>query len=486
MQEDHSSFQVNLDVTAGREPRPGEESGSEADAVFRLAICGDFSGRSGSTAVRPGASVAWRVDRDDFDQVLASIAPTLHIELGRGVAAQVQIRELDDFHPDRVFDRAPQFAQLRELRSRLTDPSSFKRAAAELSAPPPTRARPVTLPTGSVLDDILGVDAPPTAGTATASSDLYEFIQRAMAPHLESRVDPRQGELVTELDATIGAVMRALLHHPTFQSLESLWRGVFRLVRQVDTDERLQIHLIDVTRDAMVADLLGAATAHETSLYRRLNEQARPEQGGWGVLVAHQSFGGDARDIAVLERLAAVGAALHAPWLAEGQLDLATGSLTAEAAAQWRRLRASPAARYLGLSLPRVLLRLPYGKDTEAIERFPFEELQNLDAHGSYLWGNPAVFCATLLAQGFSQRGAGLSVDRPSQIDGLPLHLVRRGGETVTKPCAEVLMGEDDAIALLDAGFIPMLSYRDQNVVRVPRVQSIAEPAARLAGRLAL
>ena len=429
--------------------------------------------------------MAWRVDRDDVDQVLASIAPTLHIELGRGVVAQVQIRELDDFHPDRVFDRTPQFAQLRELRSRLSDPSTFKGAAAELSAPPPARARPVMLPTGSVLDDILGVDAPSAAGTAAASSDLYEFIQRAMAPHLESRADPRQAELVAELDTTIGAVMRALMHHPSFQSLESLWRSVSRLVRQVDTDERMQIHLMDVTREALVADLLGAATAQETALYRRLNEQALPEQGGWGVLVAHQSFGGDAGDIAVLERLAAVGAALHAPWLAEGHLDLATGSLTAEAAAQWRRLRARPAARYLGLSLPRVLLRVPYGKDTEAIERFAFEELENLDAHGSYLWGNPAVFCATLVAQGFSERAAGLSVDAPSQIDGLPLHMVRRGGETLTKPCAEVLMGEDDAVALLEAGFMPMLSYRDQDVVRVPRIQSIAEPAARLGGRLA-
>ena len=160
------------------------------------------------------------------------------------------------------------------------------------------------------------------------------------------------------------------------------------------------------------------------------------------------------------------------------------GGLDEDAMDAWQHLRESNAAGYLGLAMPRVLLRLPYGSDTDSIERFKFEELEKDSSHASYLWGNPALFCATLLAQGFTENGPGLSAGGSSEISGLPLHLAKRGGETIAKPCAEVVMREEDALALLDAGFIPMCGLRDQDVVRVPRVQSVASPASRLSGRL--
>jgi len=423
--------------------------------------------------------------------VLATIRPALQIALGDGMVVDVRIRELDDFHPDQLFERVPQFARLRELRAQLANPSTFGRAAAELSAPTPPPVRPAALTQGGLLDAIVGAEMPEDAGTGVRGSssgstdDLYAFIQRVMAPHLVARADPRQAELLAQVDGAIAAIMRAVLHHPAFQSLEALWRGVFRLVRHVDTDERLQIHLVDVPRDAMRADLIGAADARATGLYQRLEALVPAAQGGWGVLVAHHVFGGDAADVETLTRLATVGAALDAPWIAEAHPDLAMGGLPESAAASWRRLRASDAARYLGLAMPRVLLRLPYGATSDEIERFTFEELEGPEAHGSYLWGNPALFCATMLANGFAERGEGLAAGASTLVEGLPLHLVRREGQTTAKPCAEVLMSEEDALALLESGVMPMVAYRDQDVVRIPRIQSVAEPLARLSGRLA-
>jgi len=489
---DRSSSEVNLDLDLGRDPSARDESHRVDDATFRLAVCGDFSAGSaagsppGASGVTLGSARAWRVDRDDFDDVLARVSPSLHLDLGSGVVADVQIRELDDFHPDRLLERVPQFARLREVRERLVDPATFRRTAAELSVPrAPTKARPAAPLAGSLLDSIVGMETPQAAAGGGADEALYDFIQRAMAPHLVDRPDPRQGEMIAQADASIASVMRLVLHHPQFQALESLWRGMYRLVREVDTSERLQVHLVDVGRDAVLTDLTTAANARQTQLYDRLATLAPGEHGGWGVLVAHYSFGGSTDDIAMLDRLAEVGAALNAPWLAEAHPDLALGSLGDEAAAAWAHLRSGPAAGHLGLALPRVLLRLPYGKETDACERFNFEELENADSHNSYLWGNPALFCATLLAQGFSERGSGLAVGASSAIGGLPLHLTRRDGEVAAKPCAEVVMREEDAIALLEAGFIPMISYRDQDVVRVGRMQSVADPVTRLSGRLA-
>jgi type VI secretion system protein ImpC len=278
--------------------------------------------------------------------------------------------------------------------------------------------------------------------------------------------------------------MRALMHHPAFQQLESLWRGVFRLVRHVDTDERLQVYIVDVSRDALRADLMNSKDVRQSALFRTLESRAPSDEGGWGALVCHHTLGADENDLALLAQLASLGAVLDAPWLAEAHQDLAMGALADPARDAWTKLRASNIARYLGLAMPRVLLRLPYGADTEEIERFTFEELEGDAPHSSYLWGNPAVFCATLLAQGFTENGPGLSAGGSSQIDGLPLHLVKRGGETVTKPCAEVVMREEDALALLEAGFIPMCGLRDQDVVRVPRIQSVTAPTSRLSGRL--
>ena len=483
MPEERPSYEVHIDVDAGHAPRERRELTPQAERVFRVGVCGDFSGRAGAASASGSAGGAWRVDRDDFDDVLATVAPTLQVELGKGMVVDVRIRELDDFHPDQLFERVPQFARLRELRAELADARTFSRAAAGLAAPTPTPRKPAALPQGSLLDAIVGGDVPAEQGAG--SDSLYDFIQRAMAPHLVARADPRQAELLAQVDGAIASAMRALLHHPAFQSLEALWRGVHRLVRHVDTDERLQVHLMDVSRDAMCTDLLGAADARASGLYRRLEAQAPAEQGGWAVLVAHHAFGGEAGDIGVLERLAALGAALDAPWIAEAHPDLAMGALPEPAMASWQQLRGTDAARYLALAMPRVLLRLPYGTHTDEIERFAFEELESPESHGSYLWGNPALFCATLLAQGFTERGAGLSPGATSQIGGLPLHLVRRDGQTTAKPCAEVVMREEDAITLLEAGFIPLCGLRDQDVVRVPRVQSVAEPAARLAGRLA-
>lgn len=487
MNRDRSFGEVHLDIDAGRTPREDAVAPSEREAVTcRIAICGDFSGRATSEA-----SGSWRIDRDDFDDVLASVAPTLTLDLPSGTQVAVHIRELDDFHPDQLFAQIPQFASLRELRSRLEDPSTFRRAAAEITAPAP-RPKPASLASGSLLDVIVGDASPddaPSSGQRPATDDLHAFIQRSMAPLLVERPDPRQAELLAQADGAITALMREVLHHPAFQALESLWRGVFRMVRHVDTDEHLQIHLLDVSRSTFVSDLANAhasaTPAHGTALYTRLNARAPRESGGWGILVAHFGFGGQAPDLAALQQLADVGAALDAPWLAEATPDLAMGESSEQAADAWQHLRQSQSGRYLGLALPRVLLRLPYGHDTDATERFRFEELEHAESHASYLWGNPAVFCATLLAQGFSERGRGLAVGSSSNLDGLPLHLVRRDGVTTAKPCAEVVMGEEDAITLLESGFIPMCTLRDQDVVRVPRIQSVAQPTSRLAGRLA-
>jgi len=158
-------------------------------------------------------------------------------------------------------------------------------------------------------------------------------------------------------------------------------------------------------------------------------------------------------------------------------------ALSGEAAASWQRLRSSPDARFVGLSLPRFLLRLPYGKDTEPIERFQFEEMPDPDAHENYLWGNAAFAGALLLAQSFAEQGWDLPPGIHSEIDGLPVYVYKVGGETETLPSAETLLTQTAAEEIMERGFMPLASLKDQPAVRLVRFQSIADPVTALAGR---
>ena len=186
---------------------------------------------------------------------------------------------------------------------------------------------------------------------------------------------------------------------------------------------------------------------------------------------------GEPDDAARLQSLGRFAAAMGAPFLAE-----ADPPADEDCGPHWRDLRRSTEAAWIGLAVPRFLLRLPYGKDTAPVESFDFEEMPE-SVHAAYLWGNPAFACACLLGEAFRADGWSLQPHEHCQIDELPLHVYEEDGEPQTKPCAEVLLTESDSDFLLTQGLMPLASIRDQDSALLLRFQSIAEPAAPLAGR---
>ncbi len=155
----------------------------------------------------------------------------------------------------------------------------------------------------------------------------------------------------------------------------------------------------------------------------------------------------------------------------------------AEGSRVWEALRKLPEASYLGLALPRFLLRLPYGADTVPTETFEFEEMEEIPKHEQYLWGNPSFACVCLLAQTFSESGWDIRHGIIQDIEDLPLHVYEEQGESLTKPCAEVVLTERAAEKILDKGIMPLLSFKNQDKIRVARFQSLADPPTYLAGR---
>jgi type VI secretion system protein ImpC len=360
---------------------------------------------------------------------------------------------------------------LRKLRRRLEDASTFAAAAAEIAGPaaPPSRP-PANVAGADVLRMMMG-EAPAPASAPAPRSDWDRMIRDLVAPYAQANPDPRQPEMIAQTDAAIAGEMRAILNHPRFQALESAWRGVFFLLSRLETGEDLKIYILDMPQaEAMSAP--GLAELRRIAV----DEAARtPGAQPWAVIAGLYAFGPEHEP--ALASIAAIASAAGAPFLSG--LTPETVGLTKA----FQKLRRSADARWVGLALPRFLLRLPYGKDTASTESFAFEEMPSPPEHERYLWGNPAIACAYLLGEAFTRQGWEMRPGAVSLIEGLPLHVYRRNGESELKPCAEVLLTEDAAELLLECGFMPLVSIKRSDRVRVFRFQSIADPAAALAGR---
>jgi type VI secretion system protein ImpC len=388
-----------------------------SDEPFRILVMGNFSGRA-DRRLHPVA-----VDLDNFDDVMSRMLPSLRLS-----GADLQFRALDDFHPDHIYRTAAIFQKLAELRYQ----------------PPRTAA---ATSGGSLLDSILEQTPEISPSAAAEAGDLAAFIRKVTAPHLEDRPDAGKQAWTARIAAANTDLMRAVLHHPEFQALESAWRAAWMLVQGVGDD--VKVYLLDTTLDEIMASPEALAGTR------------------WTLLVGNFAFGDSEADTRNLRFLGRLAKAAGAPFLAEGQPP------SDEAVPQhWQQLRASDEAHWLGLVLPRFLLRLPYGKSTSPVEAFPFEEMTG-SVHAEYLWGNPAFACAYLM---------GRSRGTERRIGGLPLHVYRSEGAAVNKPCGEVLMSEKDAAFLMDRGFMPLASLKDQDAVLLVRFQSIAQPTAALAG----
>jgi type VI secretion system protein ImpC len=393
---------IELDVEARRKPVAVDSEGPA-----RYLVLGDFGGRSGASPIP--------VDRDNLDEVLARFEVKL---------AGAPFRELEDFHPDRLYQRLDLFRDLRD--GEATVPPAPTRPQAAPRADIEKILRP-----GSLLETIAG------------GGDPFEQYVRELARSSAAEPAPAR----SQRSAALSETMRAVLAHPRFQTVESAWRGLDYAVREAD-DESARIYIAPLSRSELAADLAEASDLKSTRLYGLLH--ARDWSGVFGL----HSFGPDAADIELLGRIALLAATARTAFLAEGSVDMGP---------YWEELRSIPEASSLGLALPRFLLRLPYGRDTSKIESFDFEEMLGTPAHAAYLWGSPALACLAIKARG----GENLN------LTGLPLHLYRKDGETQATPCAEVLMTDDQVRALMESGLMPIVSYRDTDRVRLAGFRAI-------------
>jgi type VI secretion system protein ImpC len=524
MAKDISFGKFEVGLTAGRVPEGGAEpAGGD---LFRIAVLGDFTGRASRGVLETGIKLAGRkpvrVDRDNFDDVMARLGVELHLPVAgsNGGHLVLRFKELDDFRPDRLFPNVEIFQSLRETRRKLNNPATFQETADQMrswakasrpeaeegkasasQAPPPAPDQ--------LLDQILGGARAQTYESSSGGEVNWNaLVREIVTPYAVPKADPLQAELVAQVDAATSGLMRAILHHPDFQALEAAWRGLFFLVRRLDTDHDLQLFLLDISRADLIADLadlgdpggLGAGDELTRSgLYRLLVEQTVGTPGAplWVLLAGNYTFAPTPSVLTLLGRMAQIACQARAPFVS-GITPAVVGCnhlagtpdpddwkspLDSKSREAWNALRRLPEAPYLGLAMPRFLLRLPYGSKTDPIEGFAFDEMAEGSGHETYLWANPAFACAYLLGEAFNQAGWKMRPGLFQNIEGLPVHVYTQDGDQETKPCAEVVLGHRASDIIMDAGVMPLLSMLNQDTVRLAAFRSVAEPAQILAGR---
>jgi type VI secretion system protein ImpC len=301
---------------------------------------------------------------------------------------------------------------------------------------------------------------------------------------------------IAELDRLISAQLNEIMHHEGFQKLEASWRGLHYLTQQSETGENLKIKVMNVSKKELLKDMEKAAEFDQSAIFKKVYEEEFGMFGGhaYGVMIGDYEFGFSPQDMALLEKVSQVAAAAHAPFLSAaspkmfnwetftelgGPRDLSK-VFTAAEYVKWKSFRQSEDSRYVGLTLPHILMRLPYGSETIPVEEFNFEEDVDGTDHQKYLWGNAAYAMGTRLTDAFAKYGwcaAIRGVEGGGLVQGLPTHTFKTDeGEVALKCPTEIAITDRREKELADLGFIPLVHCKGTDYAAFFSTQSTNRP----------
>lgn len=330
----------------------------------------------------------------------------------------------------------------------------------------------------SLLDQVLAETR------ITAQDDGYDEARRGIAAFLAEIAKPAHaGEkiqaaavdrMIAEIDRVASDQVNAIMHSEVFQSMESAWRGLKFLVDRTDFRQNIKIEICNVSKADLLADFEDSPEIVKSGLYRHVYVDEFGQFGGqpYAAVVANYQMSPGAQDVKLMQYTAAVGAMAHAPFIASAapsffgveRFEELPALKDLEAIfegpkyAKWNSFRASEDSRYVGLTLPRFLLRLPYSAENSTGGAFVFEEATD-GRTDNYLWGNSAFAFASRLNDSFAKYRWAPNIVGPQSggtVEDLPLHHFEAMGQTETKIPTETLVSDRREFELAEQGFIAL------------------------------
>ena len=301
---------------------------------------------------------------------------------------------------------------------------------------------------------------------------------------------------IAELDHQISRQLDAVMHNEAFQQVESAWRGLKHLVDRTDFRQNVKIEVLDVSKDALRQDFEESPEIIQTGLYYHtyIAEYDTPGGEPIGSVISNYEFDASSQDVALLRNISKVSAAAHMPFIGSvGPKFFLKDSMEDVAAIKdignyfdraeyikWKSFRDTDDSRYIGLTMPRVLGRLPYGPDTVPVRSFNYvEEVKGPD-HEKYLWTNASFAFAANMVKSFINNGWCVQIRGPQAggaVQDLPIHLYDLGTGNQVKIPSEVMIPETREFEFANLGFIPLSYYKNRDYSCFFSANSAQKPA---------
>ncbi|MFG1462659.1 type VI secretion system contractile sheath large subunit [Xanthobacter sp. DSM 24535] len=308
------------------------------------------------------------------------------------------------------------------------------------------------------------------SGTVTYSKNLSQTINNA----------------IKGIDAKISTQLNAIMHHADFQKLEGTWRGLNYLVMNSETGAGMKIRVMNCTKKELYKSLTKSSEFDQSTIFKKIYETEFGSPGGepYGALIGDYEFTNHPEDIELLTQMSSVAAAAFAPFIAAASPKLFGFDDYTELSkprdlekifdsieyAKWRSFRDSEDSRFVTLTLPRTLARLPYGADTKPVEAFDFEEAPVVNGvpramnHSDYTWMNSAYVMGVRLTDAFAQHGwctAIRGAEGGGKVENLPSHVfVSDDGDSDQQCPTEIGITDRREAELSKLGFLPLCHYK--------------------------
>lgn len=355
-----------------------------------------------------------------------------------------------------------------------------------------------TTEAGSLLDDIV------TATKLKPGDESYDIAKKGVQALMEQLIEPGRkvdkvsnaliDEFVAAIDQKLSAQLDAILHHPDVQKLESAWRSLKFMVDRTDFRENIKVEILNASKDELLEDFEDAPEVPKSGLYKVVYTAEYGQFGGkpYGNIIANYDLGPGPQDVKLMQYVAAVSAMSHAPFVAAAgpqffgvdsfnelpNLKDLHSIFEGPQYTKWQSFRESEDARYVALAMPRFLLRLPYGQNTQPVKSFNYEE--NVSAsHEHYLWGNAAFAFATRLTDSFAKYRWCTNIIGPlggGTVEDLPLHQFESMGAIQTKIPTEVLISERREFELAEEGFMALTMRKGSDNACFFSANSVQKP----------
>ncbi len=353
----------------------------------------------------------------------------------------------------------------------------------------------MSVPEGAVNLEDKATMEPPSAKLSVAINHFLHAISASDTP--VQKLDKLVVEsAISEIDKRLSKQICEIMHNEQFQQMESSWRSLKFLIDRTNFRRNIRIEILNVSKQDLADDFEDAPEPVQSGLYKQVYTAEYDQPGGepYGAMISNYSFDRSPGDLDLLQNTAKIASATHCPFIGSVNHkffglnsirklpaipDLEAIFDQAEYA-KWNAFRDSEDSRYIGLTVPRFLLRLPYGKETTPVKEFDFEEDVTGEEHNKYLWGNASFAFASRLTDSFAQHGWCVNIRGPQAgglVEDLPLHLYDAGGDTEVKVPTEILISDRREYEFAQQGLISLSFYKNKNYACFFSAQSTQRPA---------